>query len=157
MTLRLTVNGKDLELECDPLRRLLDVLRDDLGLTETKEGCGEGECGACTVLMDGSPVCSCLVSALQADGKSILTAAGIVRMEEGRLIEECFGETAAVQCGFCFPGILVASYHYLMTDGAPSRPRIRRSLAGNICRCTGYRRIVDSLLLACTRRARGSS
>jgi carbon-monoxide dehydrogenase small subunit len=155
--LELTVNGERAELECDPLRRLLDVLREELGLTDTKEGCGEGECGACTVLLDGEPVCSCLASAIHAHGKSVLTASGVARTEAGRLIQECFHETNAVQCGFCFPGILVAAYSYLARDGEPSLPRIREALSGNICRCTGYQRIFESVLLACRRYRPGGS
>ncbi len=155
MKLQLSVNGGRVELDCDPFRRLLDVLRLDLGLTDAKEGCGEGECGACTVLLDGEPVCSCLLSAAQAHGSSVLTASWIAATPTGRLLVECFDATNAVQCGFCFPGILVSAYHYLETDGEPSLDRIRVSLSGNICRCTGYQRILDSVLSACRSRVRG--
>lgn len=155
MNLGFRVNGKSIRLECDPLRRLVDILREDLGLTDTKEGCGEGECGACTVLLDGEPVCSCLLSAAQLEGASVLTAGAVAETDEGRLLEDCFDETTAVQCGFCFPGILVASYHYLVSDGEPDLSKIRRALSGNICRCTGYQRIFDSVLRACRRRAPG--
>jgi aerobic carbon-monoxide dehydrogenase small subunit len=152
MRLELTVNGTTHELTCDPERRLLDVLREDLGLTDTKEGCGEGECGACTVLLDGEPVCSCLAAAHHAHRKSVLTASALADTDLGQLIVECFDETAAVQCGFCFPGFLVSAYHYLVTDGEPSVPRIACAISGNICRCTGYQRIIDSVLRACRRR-----
>lgn len=156
MTLRFTVNGRAAELECDPLRRLLDVLRLDLGLKDTKEGCGEGECGACTVLLDGKPVCSCLVAAAHAQGTKVLTAGGVASTPEGRLIADCFDESNAVQCGFCFPGILVAAYYYLTTDGEPSLRRIQEALSGNICRCTGYQRIFESVLLVCSRARQGA-
>lgn len=155
MKLRFIVNGGPVELECDPRRRLLDLLRVDLGLVDTKEGCGEGECGACTVLLDGSPGCSCLLSAIHAQGATVLTATGVAATDAGRLIEECFDATNAVQCGFCFPGILVSAYHYVTTDGAPSLSRIREALSGNICRCTGYQRIFESVLEACRRRSGG--
>jgi len=149
------VNGTRHELSCDPDRRLLDILRQDLGLTDTKEGCGEGECGACTVLLAGTPVCSCIAAAHHAHGKSVLTASAVAATDEGRLIVECFDETSAVQCGFCFPGILVSAYHYLVTDGEPSVPRIAEAISGNICRCTGYQRIFESILLACRRSREG--
>jgi aerobic carbon-monoxide dehydrogenase small subunit len=151
MKLRFAVNGTPIELDCDPTRRLLDVLREDLGLKDTKEGCGEGECGACTVLLDGVPVCSCLASAAHAQGSEVLTASAVAETREGRLLVDCFDETGAVQCGFCFPGILVAAYHYLVTDGEPSLERVKEALSGNICRCTGYQRIFESVLLACAR------
>lgn len=154
MRLRFTVNGRPVELDCEPTRRLLDVLREDLGLEDTKEGCGEGECGACTVLLDGRPVCSCLAAAAHAQGAEVLTASAVAETPEGRLVVESFEETNAVQCGFCFPGILVSAYHYLVTDGEPRIDRVKEALSGNICRCTGYQRIVESVMLACAR-ARG--
>ena len=154
MTIRLTVDGVDRTVDCDPLRRLVDVLRLDLGRTDVKEGCGEGECGACTVLFGGRPVCSCTLSAVQADGAVIETPAAIAATPEGRLLADCFDETSAVQCGFCFPGILVSAYHYLVADVEVAPERIREALSGHICRCTGYQRIVESVLLACCR-ARG--
>ena len=152
MRIAFTVNGTDVDLGVDPMRRLLDILRSDLGVLDVKEGCGEGECGACTVLLNGKPVPSCLVSAAHVDGGTVITAGGIAETGPGTLLVDCFDEIGAVQCGFCFPGILVASYHYLVSDGEPSLDRIRRSLSGNLCRCTGYRKIFHSVLLACSRK-----
>ncbi len=156
MRICFTVNGQEVDIETDPLRRLLDVLREDLGILDVKEGCGEGECGACTVLLDGEPVASCLVNAVHAGGTSVLTAAGIAQLPLGKMLVECFDETNAVQCGFCFPGVLVASYAYLLADGRPDSMAIRTALSGNICRCTGYHVIFDSVMRAC-RRARGEA
>ncbi|RLD58970.1 MAG: (2Fe-2S)-binding protein [Bacteroidetes bacterium] len=134
------------------MRRLLDILRDDFGLIGTKEGCGEGECGSCTVLLNGKPVTSCLVNAVHLEGKYVLTSEQIAKEHLGKLLIDCFDETNAVQCGFCFPGFLVSSYYYLLTDGEKNLRKIKEALAGNICRCTGYEKIFEAVMLACERK-----
>jgi len=152
MKLEFILNEKPVSLEVDPMKRLLDILREDFGLTGTKESCGEGECGACTVLLDGKPVTSCIVNAVHAENKQVLTSEGISQKPLGKLLIECFDETNAVQCGFCFPGFLISSYYYLKTDGEPNLEKIKTALSGNICRCTGYQKIFDSVIMACHRK-----
>ena len=139
------VNGREVELEGRPLDRLLDLLREQLGLTGTKEGCGEGECGACTVLLDGQPVLSCLVPLAQCDGATIETVEGVAARPEARAFLERFVATGGVQCGACTPGIVVAAWAMLARDPAPDRDEVRRALAGNLCRCTGYEGIFRAL------------
>jgi len=145
MKLRFRLNGKEIEVETPPGRRLLDLLRRDLGLVGTKEGCGEGECGACTVLVDGKPRLSCLTAAIQVEGKDVLTVEGLA--QGGRLhpLQEAFLETAGVQCGFCTPGLLLAAYALLQENPSPTREEIREYLAGNLCRCTGYAQVVEAV------------
>src|SRR5688572_13819916 len=130
------------------MRRLLDVIREDLGLTGTKEGCGEGECGACSVLLDGELVNSCLVAACQADGTELVTVEGL--SPGGRLgtLQEAFWEHGGAQCGICTPGMLIASTDLLAKQPRPDEAAVREALAGNLCRCTGYVKIVDSVLAA---------
>ena len=151
ITLRFNVNGRPVELEVPPGRRLLDLLRQDLGLTGTKEGCGEGECGACTVLVDGKPRLACLTAAVQVEGKEVVTIEGLAR--EGKLhpVQEGFIQTAGVQCGFCTPGLVLAAYALLQEDPQPTREEIRGYLAGNLCRCTGYEQVVEAVLWAAER------
>ncbi len=145
----LTVNGVKHTLSIDNgMRRLLDVLRCELGLTGSKEGCGEGECGACSVIMDGNLVNSCLVPIAQAQGSEVLTPEGLASIEEGRILAECFTDCHGAQCGFCTPGMMMASYALLRKNPHPDEPAIREALAGNICRCTGYDMIIDSVLMA---------
>ncbi|MBN2460312.1 MAG: (2Fe-2S)-binding protein [Candidatus Cloacimonetes bacterium] len=151
MKINFLINGNKQVLDVDPMRRLLDIIREDLQLPGTKESCGEGECGACTILLNGEPVTSCLLNAVHADGKEIQTVEYIAQQPLGKLLIDCYDETNAVQCGFCFPGFLIASYHYLKNDGEPSLEKIRYALSGNICRCTGYTKIFESVLLACQR------
>lgn len=141
----LHVNGHERIVESYPMARLLDVLREDLGLTGTKEGCGEGECGACAVLLDGELVNSCLVPALQAEGHSVLTVEGLEG--NGRLhpLQEAFAETGGTQCGICTPGMILASYQLLQHCPHPTDEQIRAGLAGNLCRCTGYQKIFDAV------------
>lgn len=140
------VNGEERQLRVPPLRRLLDVLREDLGLTGTKEGCGEGECGACTVLLNGQPVVSCLVAAGQVpDGAEILTVEGLEKTELGRRLQAAYVERGAVQCGFCIPGMLLSSYALLRENPRPDELAIREAHAGNLCRCTGYVKIVEAV------------
>ncbi|MDT7893122.1 MAG: hypothetical protein LASZOEIN_000360 [Candidatus Fervidibacter sp.] len=144
----LTVNGLVYELEVEPRERLIDVLRYKLGYTGVKEGCSTGDCGACTVLLDGKPVTSCLVLAVSANGKSIVTVEGIAR--EGKLhpVQQAFVEHGAVQCGFCTPGFIVNSYALLNENPNPDIETIRYWLAGNLCRCTGYQKIIKAVLAA---------
>ncbi|HET9614563.1 MAG TPA: (2Fe-2S)-binding protein [Candidatus Limnocylindrales bacterium] len=149
---QLTVNGERVEVEAPGMRRLLDVLRDDLGLTGTKEGCGEGECGACTVLVDGAPVDACLVPICQVDGRIVRTVEGLslAARERGSLdaLQEAFLERGAAQCGICTPGMLMAARAYLDAGGGPDEAAIREAIAGNLCRCTGYTKIVEAIAIA---------
>jgi carbon-monoxide dehydrogenase small subunit len=143
--IQLTVNGEKRTVEVPPMRRLLDVLREDLLLTGTKEGCGEGECGACAILMDGELVNSCLVPALQANGARLCTIEGM--STEGRLhsIQQCFLENGGAQCGICTPGMILATHHLLEKSPHPTLDEIQEGLAGNLCRCTGYMRIFEAV------------
>lgn len=152
MKINFKLNGKPVSVDVDPMKRLLDILREDFQLLGTKESCGEGECGACTILLDGKPVTSCIVNAIHVEGKEVMTSEGISELPLGKLLIECFDETNAVQCGFCFPGFLVSSYFYLISDGEPNLEKIKKALSGNICRCTGYQKIFDSVMLACQRK-----
>lgn len=144
-SVRMTVNGEACKVEVPPIKRLLDVLRDDLQLTGTKEGCGEGECGACAVLMNGELVNSCLVPALQANDTRICTIEGV--STEGRLhpIQQCFLKEGGAQCGVCTPGMILATHHLLEKHPNPTLEQIQEGLAGNLCRCTGYMRIFEAV------------
>jgi len=144
----LTVNGTRHEVDVRPTARLIDVLRDELGLTGTKEGCGEGECGACTVLVDGEAVASCLMLALQACGKEVTTVEGLAQGGELSLLQREFVEHGAVQCGFCTPGMLMSAQALLTENPTPSDEDIRTALAGNLCRCTGYSAIIAAIRAA---------
>jgi carbon-monoxide dehydrogenase small subunit len=150
-TVSLTVNGERKQVKAYPMARLLDVLREELGLTGTKEGCGEGECGACSVLIDGVLVNSCLVPFAQMDGASVTTIEGIGT--EGRLhpVQEAFLECGGAQCGICTPGMIVAACKLLETNKHPTEADIRTALAGNLCRCTGYTKIFTSVERAAAR------
>lgn len=141
-----TVNGDEYEFVCDPRETLLDVLRDRLGLTGAKEGCGTGDCGACTVEIDGRPVCSCLVLGAEAEGKSIGTVEGIADGEELHPLQKNFIKHAALQCGICTPGILVATKALLAENPDPTEEQVRYWLAGNLCRCTGYDKIIRAVM-----------
>ena len=144
----LTVNGQDYGLEVESYERLVDVLRDRLDLTGTKKGCESGVCGACTVIMDNVAVNSCLVLAVQADGKSITTIEGIADRDKLHPIQKAFVEHGAIQCGFCMPGMVVAAKALLDENKNPDEEEIRKQLAGNLCRCTGYKKIVDAVKAA---------
>jgi carbon-monoxide dehydrogenase small subunit len=144
--LTLTVNGEKFDLEIPPHRTLLDLIRNELGLTGTKEGCGSGECGACTVLMDGQPVNACLVLALQAQGKEITTIEGLSRGRRLHSIQEAFISHGAIQCGFCTPGMILSVKALLDRNPRPEEREIRKALSGNLCRCTGYQKIVEAVL-----------
>lgn len=144
--LALTVNGDVVEVAIPLDATLLEVLRDRLELTGTKLGCGEGECGACSVMLDGRVVNSCLVLALECEGSEVVTIEGL--MSGGRLhpLQQAFVDNGAIQCGFCSPGMIMASYALLQENPAPSEQDVRRALEGNLCRCTGYRKIIDAVL-----------
>lgn len=146
--LTLDVNGRHHHVQVPPMKRLLDVLRQDCGLTGTKEGCGEGECGACSVLIDGKSVCSCLVSAAQAEGAKIVTVEGLAKGKTLTRLQQNFVEFGAAQCGICTPGMLVAAEALLRESRSPTEADVRDAIAGNLCRCTGYQRIVDAILEA---------
>jgi carbon-monoxide dehydrogenase small subunit len=153
-----TVNGEARSISAPPIKRLLDVLREDLHLTGTKEGCGEGECGSCSVLLNGELVNSCLVPVLQAQGAVITTIEGLAsQTKEGEQlhpIQECFLESGGAQCGICTPGMILATHHLLQKHPHPTLPQIQEGLAGNLCRCTGYIRIFDAVQKAAERRSR---
>ena len=144
--LALNVNGESVRLRVPPLASLLDILRDDLELTGTKYGCGEGECGACSVLLDGKVVNSCLVLALECEGAEVLTIEGLAAGGELHPIQRAFVDHGAVQCGFCTPGMVMATYALLEANPSPTEEEIKRALEGNLCRCTGYRKIIDAVL-----------
>ena len=145
MTLNFILNGRPTELEVSPDKRLLDLLREDLGLTGTKEGCGEGECGACTVIIDGEAMHSCLVLACQLEGKSVLTIEGLEQNGELDKIQKIFIEETAIQCGFCTTGMIMSTKALLMHNPHPTETEIRNALAGNICRCSGYTQILRAV------------
>jgi len=145
LKISLTVNGEEREIESSPLARLLDVLRGPLGLTGTKEGCGEGECGSCTILLDGEPVNACLVSIGQCHGRVVTTVEGLSGALHLAPLARCFIEHGGAQCGICTPGMLISAEALLARRPDPSDEEIREAIAGNLCRCTGYQRIVDSI------------
>ncbi|SNS89659.1 carbon-monoxide dehydrogenase small subunit [Anaerovirgula multivorans] len=145
MLLEFIVNGRGHKLEVDARARLLDVLRDKLGLTGTKEGCGEGECGACTVIINGLAINSCLVLAPQANGKEILTVESLEQDGELDRLQRAFIDNGAVQCGYCTPGMLMSCKALLMQNPNPTEEEIRRAIEGNLCRCTGYTKIVRAV------------
>ena len=141
-----TVNGEAVSLAVFPNRTLLEILREELSLTGAKEGCGEGACGACTVLLDGKPVRGCLTLAVEAAGCEITTVEGLASGETLDPLQEAFIERGSVQCGFCTPGMLMSAKGLLIEDPHPDEQKIRRALSGNICRCTGYAKIVEAVV-----------
>jgi len=149
-TIRMTVNGELRTVQAPPLKRLLDVLREDLHLTGTKEGCGEGECGSCSVRMNGELVNSCLVPTLQAEGATIQTVEGLAQNGILHPVQQAFLDCGGAQCGICTPGMLIAAAQLLDRNPHPSLAEIREGLAGNLCRCTGFMRIFESVLAAAT-------
>lgn len=142
------VNGERLELSVEADKTLLDLLREDLDLTGTKRGCDHGECGACTVLLDGQPVNACLVLAVEADGKDVLTIEGLADGSHLHPLQQAFIEAGAVQCGYCTPGMILTAKALLDENPRPSELEVRRAISGNICRCTGYVKIVEAILQA---------
>jgi carbon-monoxide dehydrogenase small subunit len=152
----LEVNGERAELLVPVHKTLLEVLREDMQLTGTKHGCELGECGTCTVLVDGKPELSCLVLPVQVEGRPIMTIEGMARGSELHPLQQAFAELGAAQCGYCTPGILLSSKSLLESNGKPTRDEIREALAGNLCRCTGYSKILDAVELASDRIRRSS-
>jgi aerobic carbon-monoxide dehydrogenase small subunit len=150
------INGEPVEFLCDTSQTLLDVLRNELGMTGTKEGCGTGDCGACSVTLDGDLVCSCLVLGVEARGKAIQTIEGMAAGSELHPLQRKFLEHAGLQCGICTPGILVAARELLKNNPDPTEEQVRYWLAGNLCRCTGYNKIIEAVLDA-AREMRGAS
>lgn len=154
-TIRLRVNGREHVLATAPHRTLLQVLREDLGLTGTKEGCSLGECGSCTVLLDGKPVSACLVLAATAAGHEVETIEGLGDAQHLHPLQRAFVEAGAVQCGFCTPGMILSAKAFLEEHPDPTEQEVRRAISGNLCRCTGYEKIVEAILAAAAERKRG--
>lgn len=148
ITVTMTVNGVVREIQTEPNKTLLYVLREDLGLTGTKDGCREGECGACTVLLDGEPINSCLVLCGQADRREVLTIEGLAQNSKLHPVQTAFVEAGAVQCGFCTPGAILAAVALLSRTKSPTDQQVREALVGNLCRCTGYTKMLDAVRLA---------
>jgi aerobic carbon-monoxide dehydrogenase small subunit len=145
VSIHFLLNGKETQFDGPFDRRVVDLLREDLGLTGTKEACGAGECGACTILVDGEPRLSCLMLAVQLEGRDITTIEGLAGGEALHPMQEAFVEQGAVQCGFCTPGMVLSAVSLLKGNSTPSRAEIREGLSGNLCRCTGYQKIVDAV------------
>ena len=148
---RMKVNGNWIETETRPDRILLDFLRENLGLTGTKKGCEEGECGACTILLDGKAVLSCIMPALKADGAKLLTVEGLAEKDELHPIQQAFWEEGAVQCGYCTPGMLLSAKALLDENSDPTIEEVKEAISGNLCRCTGYGRILRAIRVASER------
>lgn len=144
-TIRLIVNGEEKVLTIDVQQTLLEVLREDLGLTGTKKGCNQGECGACTVLLEGKPVSSCSLLAVKADGKAVTTIEGVAKGGQLHPIQQAFNEKGAIQCGFCSPGMILVTKSLLEQNPHPTIAEIKEAIAGNICRCTGYVQIIEAI------------
>ena len=146
--IQLTVNGEEHEVVVTPNRTLLEILRDELYLTGTKEGCGEGACGTCTVLLDGNPVRSCLILAVEVQGREVTTIEGLAPMGELHPVQKAFVEHGAIQCGFCSPGMILTTKALLDENPNPTEQEARQAISGNVCRCTGYAKIVEAMLKA---------
>src|SRR5581483_8235186 len=153
MKIQLKVNGEKVKLKIEPMKRLLDLLREDLGLTGTKEGCGEGECGACTVLVDGEAVNSCLIPICQVEGRSIRTVESLGKPEALNPLQQAFLGSGGAQCGICTPGMLMTATAWIEQGGSDDPDAIRRVLAGNLCRCTGYQHIINAVAETVRQRA----
>ena len=141
----LRVNGEEVKATVDPRLRLLDFLRENLGLVGTREGCGKGDCGNCTVLLDGQPALSCILFAFQAAGRSVTTIEGVSEKEKLSVIQECFIDKGAIQCGFCTPAMILSGKALLERNPRPTRGEIREAISGVLCRCTGYKKIIDAI------------
>lgn len=148
-----TLNGKKVSINTDPLRRLIDVLRENFGLKGVKEGCSEGECGACSILLNGKMVTSCIIPVGAVADQEVMTIEGVSETEKGKVIVQAFADGGAVQCGFCIPGMVIAAYYLLSSNPNPTDDEIRLGISGNLCRCTGYDLIVESIKLAAKRGA----
>ena len=151
MNIAFSLNGKDVSIDVDPVKRLLDVLRDDFGLTGVKEGCSEGECGACCVLLNHELVTSCIIPIAGVQGQDVRTIEWVRDTKLGGIIVQSYADGGAVQCGFCIPGMVMATYYLLSNNPNPTKKEIRKGISGNICRCTGYDLIVESIYLAAKR------
>jgi aerobic carbon-monoxide dehydrogenase small subunit len=148
MNIKFKLNGKNVAVEAPSGERLIDLLRERLNLVGTKEGCGKGECGACTVLLDNKPVCSCLILVSQVIDRKVLTIEGVENDARLKEVQNAFEQTGSVQCGFCTPGMVLSAVALLNDNPKPSRDEIKRALSGNLCRCTGYEKIFDAVELA---------
>lgn len=148
MKIDFILNEENVSLDCEPQKRLLDILREDFDLTSVKEGCGEGECGACMVLMDGKAVNSCLIPAGNIIDKKVITLEGYKKTKKYKVVEECFLEAGAVQCGFCTPGMVISAEAMLSKNPKPTIAEIKEALSGNMCRCTGYNMIIEGIKMA---------
>lgn len=157
ITVRCTVNHKPVAVEIDPNKRLLDMLREDLNLTSVKEGCSEGECGACTVIYNGEPVTSCCMLAGQAEGADIITLEGVSVDGKPDVVQQAFMDAGAVQCGFCIPGMILTAEVLLAKNPNPTEDEVKLAMSGNLCRCTGYAKIIEAVLLAAERKREGAS
>lgn len=146
--INLKLNGKQIHICTSPSKRLIDMLREDLRISSVKEGCGEGECGACTVILNGKAVTSCSVLAPQVEGKEVITIEGLTENGELDVLQQSFIEAGAVQCGFCTPGMILSAKALLMNNPNPSTDEIKRAMSGNLCRCTGYKKMVDAVEIA---------
>ena len=151
-----TINGDSVEFLCEPSQTLLQVLRNDLGMTGTKEGCGSGDCGACSVIFDGELVCACLVLGVEAQGAAIETVEGVAAQDQLHVIQEKFLEHAALQCGICTPGLIVSTKALLEENPSPTEAEARYFLAGNLCRCTGYDKIIKAVMDAAATMRQGA-
>jgi carbon-monoxide dehydrogenase small subunit len=154
MKINFKLNGQDINIDAPGNERLIDLLRERLNLVGTKEGCGKGECGACTILLDGEPVCSCLMLASQAIGREITTIEGLSDGDTLHPVQKAFTETGAVQCGFCSPGFIMSSAALLDNNPNPNRQEIRKALSGNLCRCTGYEKIFEAVEYAAKQKSK---
>ena len=146
--IRITVNGEDYELLVEPFVSLLDALRDGLQLTGSKKGCDEGDCGACTVILEGKAVTSCLVMAMDANGRDVVTVEGLAQGNQLHPVQRAFLENGGVQCGFCIPGLIMSAVGYLKENPNPTERDVRYAISGNLCRCTGYSKVVEAIMSA---------
>lgn len=145
ITINFNLNGADVSIAVAPNKRMVDFLRDDMGLTSVKEGCGEGECGACTIIYNGNAVTSCLMMAGQADGSAITTMEGLAKNGELDIVQKAFVDVGAVQCGYCLPGMVLSAKALLDKKPGASNDEIKRAMSGNLCRCTGYSKIIEAV------------
>lgn len=157
MKISFMLNGKEIQIDATPDRRVLDILREDLNLTGTKEGCGTGECGACAILVDGESRLSCLMLAAQLEGRSVTTIEGMAPEAGLHPLQDAFVDYGAVQCGFCTPGMVISAADLLRRNPNPTRLEIREGLSGNLCRCTGYQKIVDAVQKASRKIKKGET
>ena len=155
ITVNCTVNHTPVSVEIEPNKRLIDMLRNNLGLTSVKEGCSEGECGACTVIFNGEPVTSCCILAGQAEGADIITLEGVSIDGKPDVVQQAFIDAGAIQCGFCIPGMILTAEALLMKNPDPTLEEVKLAMSGNLCRCTGYAKINDAVLLAAARKKEG--